>query len=389
MLCRSLAAAALIAAISSPCYALHAPSSSILPKAPASVHDSRFSASMLKPASKSGDRAMALRGGAATASEPWYAPFWNETVELGVLFGLWYWGNVYYNIYNKKALNDLGGAKGGLVWTVSMLQLFIGVLWVLPLWALGIRQAPKMTSNNWAEIVPVGIFSAGAHAGSVLGLGAGAVSFAQILKACEPAFSAVNEVIFLGEVQAWQVYITLIPIIGGVALASLGELSFSWLAVIACMIANQCAALKAVTGKGVMKQAWAKSMGAANQYGIVNIASWLTLLPIALFVEGPKAKASFDKYVAVAPNKKKDILFNTLASGFAFYLYNEVSFMALNKVSPVTHSVANTLKRVVIIVVSCIVFKTKMTTESIVGSTVAITGTLLYSLAKNKYSGGH
>jgi hypothetical protein len=33
--------------------------------------------------------------------------------------------------------------------------------------------------------------------------------------------------------------------------------------------------------------------------------------------------------------------------------------MALAKVSPVTHSVANTLKRVVIIVVSCIVFNTK------------------------------
>jgi solute carrier family 35, member E1 len=45
-----------------------------------------------------------------------------------------------------------------------------------------------------------------------------------------------------------------------------------------------------------------------------------------------------------------------LLSGFAFYLYNEVSFMALSKVSPVTHSVANTLKRIVIIVVSTIVF---------------------------------
>jgi len=270
-----------------------------------------------------------------------------------------------------------------------MIQLFIGVLWVLPLWLVGLRKAPVLTASNWAQIFPVGVWSAGAHGGSVLGLGAGAVSFAQILKACEPAFSAVNEVIFLGEVQAWQVYATLIPIIGGVALASLGELSFSWLAVISCMIANQCAALKAVQGKGVMKQAWAKSLGAANQYGIVNIASWLTLLPIAAIVEGPKAQASYNKALAKGA-KQNDILFNVFASGFAFYLYNEVSFMALAKVSPVTHSVANTLKRVVIIVVSCIVFNTKMTTEGIVGSTVAIAGTLLYSLAKQKYgAGGH
>ena len=222
----------------------------------------------------------------------------------------------------------------------------------------------------------------------MLGLGAGAVSFAQILKACEPAFSAVNEVIFLGEIQAWQVYITLIPIIGGVALASLGELSFSWLAVISCMIANQCAALKAVTGKGLMKKPFTKALGAANQYGVVNIASWLTLVPIAAILEGPGAQAAYNTALKKGA-KEADILFHVFASGFAFYLYNEVSFMALAKVSPVTHSVANTLKRVVIIVVSCIVFNTKMTTEGVVGSTVAITGTLLYSLAKQKYGAGH
>lgn len=58
---------------------------------------------------------------------------------------------------------------------------------------------------------------------------------------------------------------TLIPIIGGVAFASLKELSFSWLAVISAMLANQSAALKAVFGKSVMKQPWAKAMGPANQ----------------------------------------------------------------------------------------------------------------------------
>jgi solute carrier family 35 protein E1 len=44
----------------------------------------------------------------------------------------------------------------------------------------------------------------------------------------------------------WQVYACLVPIIGGVGIASLKELSFSWLAVISAMIANQSAALKGV-----------------------------------------------------------------------------------------------------------------------------------------------
>lgn len=60
-------------------------------------------------------------------------------------------------------------------------------------------------------------------------------------------------------------------------------------------------------------------------------------------------------------------------SGLAFYLYNEASFQALERLSPVTHSVANTLKRVIIIVASCIVFKTPMSKEGMIGSAVAVT----------------
>jgi solute carrier family 35 protein E1 len=46
--------------------------------------------------------------------------------------------------------------------------------------------------------------------------------------------------------------------------------------------------------------------------------------------------------------------------------------------------VANTLKRVVIIVASCIVFQTPMTLLGGVGSGIAVLGTLLYSLSKKK-----
>ena len=69
--------------------------------------------------------------------------------------------------------------------------------------------------------------------------------------------------------------------------------------------------------------------------------------------------------------------------GASYYLYNEVAFLALGKVNPVTHAVGNTIKRVVIIVASVVAFKTPMSTGSIVGSSIAILGTLLYSLAMN------
>jgi solute carrier family 35 protein E1 len=94
----------------------------------------------------------------------------------------------------------------------------------------------------------------------------------------------------------------------------------------------------------------------------------------------------------MAAGTGNDVVKYSLFSGLSFYLYNEASFLALSRLSPVTHSVANTLKRVVIIVASCIVFKTPMSLLGGIGSGVAILGTLLYSLAKKQYSkggGGH
>lgn len=88
----------------------------------------------------------------------------------------------------------------------------------------------------------------------------------------------------------------------------------------------------------------------------------------------------------MAAGQQADVLKYTLLSGLAFYVYNEVclsvwtgrvsadtdtllhlqaSFLALSRLSPVSHSVANTLKRVIIIVASCIVFKVTMLMESI------------------------
>jgi solute carrier family 35 protein E1 len=67
-----------------------------------------------------------------------------------------------------------------------------------------------------------------------------------------------------------------------------------------------------------------------------------------------------------------------------FYLYNEVSFKVLDKVHPVTHALANTFKRIVIILSSIIVFKNPISLGGAVGSSLALIGVTLYSLISSK-----
>lgn len=67
------------------------------------------------------------------------------------------------------------------------------------------------------------------------------------------------------------------------------------------------------------------------------------------------------------------------------WLFSEVAFYCLNAIHPVTHAVANTVKRVFLIGVSIVVFGHKLTPLGSIGSAVAIGGVLLYSLAKQKF----
>merc|ERR1712232_717147 len=83
-------------------------------------------------------------------------------------------------------------------------------------------------------------------------------------------------------------------------------------------------------------------------------------------------------------HEANDILVNIALSGFFFYIYNEFAFAFTAHVGAVTSSVLNTAKRVIIIVVSAILFKEAMERNTIIGSAIAISGTFAYSLASKK-----
>jgi solute carrier family 35 protein E1 len=329
-------------------------------------------------------------GAVAKAPEPkstgLLSKIWNENTKLSFYLLVWYLGNIYYNIYNKKACNALGKSLTGgtnAIWALSAFQLLVGVLFVLPMWLTGLRPAPKLTAENWKELSPVGLWAALAHAFSVLSLSAGAVSFGQIVKAGEPVFAALTNAVLLKEIDHPVVYLTLLPIIGGVGLASLKELSFTWTALIAASAANQAAAFKNVVSKGIMGKSWAKGMGAQNFYAVVTLLALIATLPFVAVFDVKDAVAVYNQVIKAGTGA--DVIKYSLFSGLSFYLYNEASFLALERLNPVSHSVANTLKRVVIIVASCIVFNTPITTLGSIGSAIAILGTLLYSLAKRHY----
>jgi solute carrier family 35 protein E1 len=89
--------------------------------------------------------------------------------------------------------------------------------------------------------------------------------------------------------------------------------------------------------------------------------------------------AKFGEFVDIMKSSGA-LQFNLGMSGLCFYLYNELATMTLKVTGPVTASVANTAKRVIVMVYMAAVTGKVLTEEQKIGAGVAICGVLLYSV---------
>ena len=73
-----------------------------------------------------------------------------------------------------------------------------------------------------------------------------------------------------------------------------------------------------------------------------------------------------------------------ILNGIFFHFQTLSAYALMDAVSPVTHSVANTLKRALLIWISVIVFKNHVTLYSGLGSAIVFIGVLLYNKARHQ-----
>jgi len=325
----------------------------------------RMNADFALQSSSSSDATKA-RGGALSGID----------VPLMLYFVFWYLGNYFYNITNKLALKAAGGSAG-FPMTISTLQLGVGCLYGLFLWvAPDGRTKPSVTLDDIIKMLPVAFCFMGAHSASVFALSAGAVSFGQIVKSAEPAFAAVlSQFVYKKNISKAK-WLCLPIVIGGVILASVKELDFAVSALVSACIANLFAAFKGNENKKLMETDGLKDrMGSVgNQFALTSILGFLMSVPVALLKEGGKIGEFVEMY------KTNPILsFNLIASGLWFYGYNELATMTLKKTNAVTQSVANTAKRVIVIVGVAIVLGESLDPIKLLGCGIGIGGVLLYS----------
>ncbi|KAM7530778.1 hypothetical protein LguiB_034188 [Lonicera macranthoides] len=256
-----------------------------------------------------------------------------QRLKISLYFATWWALNVVFNIYNKKVLNAFP-----YPWLTSTLSLAAGSLIMLVSWATRIAEVPKTDRVALAHTI--------GHVAATISMSKVAVSFTHIIKSGEPAFSVLVSRFLLGEAFPAQVYLSILLIIGGCALSAVTELNFNMVGFMGAMISNLAFVFRNIFSKKGM-------MGKVLKCGLL----------------------AGKRLTEIGPN----FVWWVAAQSIFYHLYNQVSYMSLDQISPLTFSIGNTMKRISVIVSSIIIFQTPVQPVNALGAAIAVLGTFLYS----------
>ncbi|KAG0729856.1 Solute carrier family 35 member E2 [Chionoecetes opilio] len=201
-----------------------------------------------------------------------------------------------------------------------------------------------------------------------------AVSFAETVKSSAPIFTVIIAWLLLGEKTSCGVAATLVPVMGGLALCSSHELSFSLIGFLCALATNLSECLQSVVSKSLLSQRSYVYSPAELQF-YPNLCAVVLQLPAWWFlVDLAKLYRQLDHTLLVA----------ILLDGLTFHGQTITAYVLMSYVNPVTYSVANTTKRACLIWLSVMVFGNPVTVYSWAGTAVVVAGVLLYGQARER-----
>ncbi|KAJ0960021.1 hypothetical protein J5N97_000215 [Dioscorea zingiberensis] len=232
--------------------------------------------------------------------------------------------------------------------------------------------------DRWRRIIPMScVFCFNIVLGNV-SLRYIPVSFMQTIKSFTPATTVILQWLVWGKYFDWRVWASLIPIVGGIVLTSVTELSFNTYGFCAALVGCLATSTKTILAESLLH---GYKFDSINTVYYMAPPATLLMSVLAILVEGHGVMNWFQTHESVLSS-----LIIILSSGvFAFFL-NFSIFYVIHSTTAVTFNVAGNLKVAVAILVSWLIFRNPVSPMNAIGCTITLLGCTLYGFVKQNLS---
>lgn len=240
----------------------------------------------------------------------------------------------------------------------------------------------EITWTKWFnKILPLAaIFCASVAAGNI-GLQYLFVSYAQIVTATTPLFTViVTRLMCPNASLKWEVYLSMLPIAGGVGLASWQEASFNLFGCGMCIAATALRAVKSVW-QGILLADDEDRMDAMSLLYYMSPPTFGMLFFMSVIFE-PDLMLSSQALLDVFSDS--GLLFWLWISGVIAFVLNIMNLLVTKYTSAVTLQVLGNVKVVLSIIVSVIIFQNQVSFLGWVGCSITLLGVNWYSTASKR-----
>ncbi|CAA2955188.1 probable sugar phosphate/phosphate translocator At3g11320 [Olea europaea var. sylvestris] len=289
----------------------------------------------------------------------------------------WYSSNIGVLLLNKYLLSNYGFKYPIFLtmchMTACSLFSYIAIAWM--------KMVPMQTIRSRVQLMKISALSlvfCGSVVSGNISLRYLPVSFNQAIGATTPFFTAVFAYLMTFKREAWLTYVTLIPVVTGVVIASGGEPSFHLFGFIVCVAATAARALKSVL-QGILLSSEGEKLNSMNLLLYMAPIAVVLLLPATLFME--------ENVVGITLALARDdinIVWLLLFNSALAYFVNLTNFLVTKHTSALTLQVLGNAKGAVAVVISILIFRNPVSVTGMLGYSLTVIGVILYSEAKKR-----
>ncbi|KAI6196627.1 TPT domain-containing protein [Aphelenchoides besseyi] len=292
--------------------------------------------------------------------------------QIVAICSVWYFSSSGQNIVNKLALESFPYPL-----TIALSSLLNNVLYAIPLLKLLRIKTVQISSNYMMKtIFPISFGRALAVSSAYVGLSKVPVSYAQTIKGTMPLFTVLLSRLMLNERYSTRIYVSLLPIVAGVFVASFTELQFDAIGLASSLFSTCTFAFLNILAKKVFEDS---GMHPIHLLSINSQLATVILFPLWLLTDG------YSMWQADKPTNPPSLHFLMLLflSGLLSFIQNFCAFALIHQLSALSYAISNAAKRIAVIIVSLIVLQNPVTPLNMFGTLVSVIGVFIYNRVKH------